>query len=496
MSRTKLDRLCATLILILLAAPSAIADKPSAGRPRLVCTAIKQTAELMANDRLDDAAQVANGSVARFPKSWLAHLNLSYIAWRQGNVVQALDEARAALDLEPQNPATSINLANMQEALGSCSDALTIYNALTKRDPSDLSAALGVARCELRLGQVDEGKAELNKLVSEPSKPYQWYYQISEIYQQANDAPAASNAADKAVAAAVTADEKQRAEMQLYISLLNAGDLTRAASLKDRLLRSSIHKNEEFFVLTTRLCATAEQATELVDIAAANLHDNEDADAFFRIAQILQDKAREAPAAVRNSWLSPAATACAQALKLAPEQVRANVALSAIYDRRGEKSESLAELQKAQNADPNDPFLNHLALVTGSPSFAEVRFLVKGLDCGCRLSRIVSTLRNLPGVLFSSPSSDNEYEMCVIIDPQVTSARAVIDECKSKAFATLPTKEPVKAEYELRSERPIGTRADAICLVQKHLYRNPIEFLHFFKDVAPPTPAQIISAVP
>jgi tetratricopeptide (TPR) repeat protein len=429
------------------------------------------------------------------PNSWLSHANLSYLAWKQGDVVRALDEGHLAIDLAPRNRVALMNLATIQEALDSCTDALTIYESIQKLDPENLDSALGAARCEIRSGQMEKGLARLKELSAQSDKRFDWYYKIGDTYLQAGQAGAALTTTDKALAIAIGEAQKSRAEAQLYMALLQTGDFERAALLKERVLQSAEPKNEELYVLSAQLVSTPEEARALFDSAVRDLKDYSDSDAFFRLSRLFTEHSTAAPNAVRDHWLAVAISSIERAIELAPEQFQFHLALAGLQDRLGQREKMIAEVQNAYRSNQYDSFINFLRTSTAG-SLTNVHFKVHGMTCGCHVNRVSGTFRNVAGVAFVNPSTLKEYEITIFIDPAVAKLDDVFRECKGHAFDTLPpSKDPrPNLSFEVLSQQSLSTVGDAISAAQLELYRRPLEFKHYFRDVTPAPPSTSVAS--
>jgi putative PEP-CTERM system TPR-repeat lipoprotein len=104
---------------------------------------------LVANElraqRFDKAAEVAVSLIKRDAKNPVYHTLLGIVRAAQKDYPGAESEFRAALEINPDLPATTGNLAQIYTATGRVDEARNLYNELLAKNPNEVSALLGLA---------------------------------------------------------------------------------------------------------------------------------------------------------------------------------------------------------------------------------------------------------------------------------------------------------------------------------------------------------------
>lgn len=85
---------------------------------------------------LAHAQEALNRAIAIAPRSWAAYRDLAQVKLAGNDANGAIEEYRVALQLAPTEPRLVTELASLYEKLGRVDDAIGLYEALLKEDPS------------------------------------------------------------------------------------------------------------------------------------------------------------------------------------------------------------------------------------------------------------------------------------------------------------------------------------------------------------------------
>ena len=138
-------------------------------------------------------------TIARNPRSWMAYTNLSVVHLEKGEIDEAINNSRKALELYPDYAEAHYNLGNallkkgeIDEALAQCQEAV----ALTPNDP-DSHLALGNAL--LAKNHVDEAMEHYSRALELYPDDSTAHYSLGKALLQKGDLSAARSHSEKAV---------------------------------------------------------------------------------------------------------------------------------------------------------------------------------------------------------------------------------------------------------------------------------------------------------
>jgi tetratricopeptide (TPR) repeat protein len=114
--------------------------------------------------RLRDVVRFASCWKSRDPQNWQPFFYCGR-AFEQHNAhEQSVKEYRAALSLNPDCAQVSLSLATLLATVGRFQEALDLYQARLKDEPTDTGAVLGIAYCQRALGGGEAALAALDRL--------------------------------------------------------------------------------------------------------------------------------------------------------------------------------------------------------------------------------------------------------------------------------------------------------------------------------------------
>jgi tetratricopeptide (TPR) repeat protein len=122
---------------------------------------------------LDGALEQATAAVALEPTSAVAHETLGFVRLARGEEALAVEAYVEATRLDPGNRALLVNLARLRASLGEAEAAAATWARIIELDPSDPSSFVALADIHLDLGALDEAEAALREAetVGSPNAP-------------------------------------------------------------------------------------------------------------------------------------------------------------------------------------------------------------------------------------------------------------------------------------------------------------------------------------
>lgn len=478
-----------------------------------------EAVSLFKNGRLNDAMILAQKAVEQSPQDWKTHAVLSFLSWKQGDVVLALQEAEKASQLDPHNQKLLENLAEMNEILGDFATAASVYKQMLSVSNTSI-AGLGLARCNAKMpGKKIEALGTLAKMASSQRKDSAWYMQIADTYLQLGEAKLASETAAKAMRFAKTLEQKRQSSSLLLLARLKSNQVQESDSLADLVFYKCDSKSPELYVLAAQKLLDqkdVQKARQILHSAKESLTSREDADCFFRIGRIFQEKASSCSLGDQkyDCWVKLSADAYAQASRMEPEQGRYHLALACASARLGELAHFVDELEKAKSLDSFDslaPFLlskfpSQELLKTNSlqqMNLTKVTFKLKGVNCSCHLSKVERTLSTQRSVAFAcikrpeyngnpfnseSENKAQEYEGTLFIDNPSANLAEIFSQC-SREFSPQPNSKSL-FEFELVESVPLNQIEEAVRIALNAKYPDPDKFIDQIRVIEPTIPIE------
>ncbi len=112
-----------------------------------------------------DSASLWRGTVARSPRSWLAHSNLGRVELESGDPEAARAEFATALALQPDSAEVRANLGHALEMLGRPGEARAQYEAAVAASPRFAGAHYDLGRALLQAGRPGAAQGELAEAI-------------------------------------------------------------------------------------------------------------------------------------------------------------------------------------------------------------------------------------------------------------------------------------------------------------------------------------------
>ena len=476
----------------------------------------RQFLSLVQEGKLPEAIALEKEASKKRTKDWLPHAALAYCAWRQGDILTAIPEGKTAVRLAPSNLMALTNLAKMEESLDNCIAAIPLYKRIEKLAPTDWQPKLGLARCYLKLEKEQDALTLLSKMAAQKNTCFDWHFELADTYLRSASPALAAEAATTALSLATTPEQNSRAKIQLMMALLRAKQSDRARELMTDVFKDGQPRDYELFVRAAAALVPATSpaaATILMNSARQNLLQSEDADGFYRLGRIFEDKATFVAYDKDKfaAWMRHAEAAYSGALTLDSMQARYHLALAGTLQELGKSDDARAELAKAQALDSFDslaPFL--LAQLTAPKveasstaadsranrqskqmNLTTVRFTMTGLDCTCHIAKVEAALTKVNGVAFAGVSRALPHNGVLLVDKSATPLAEVFSACL-KSFEAGPTlKTPVSFAFAVTSQHPLTRAQDAVRIAQNTRYGEIVQFYNQFKAVEPVVPVTL-----
>ncbi len=121
--------------------------------------------------RQNEAAPPARRAAELLPTSFEVFNNLGNILRQSGDIDGAEDAYRRAIHLRPDAPDPQVNLAMLLEEVNRVEDSMTVLGAVPPSLAGDPRFAVFTARCERRLGRLDDAELRLEELTLDHLPP-------------------------------------------------------------------------------------------------------------------------------------------------------------------------------------------------------------------------------------------------------------------------------------------------------------------------------------
>ena len=115
------------------------------------------------------------------------------------NYKQAKDFLHQALEIEPKNLGTIMNLGTAYKELGEFDESIKFYNKVLEIDPNHVNANYNIAVVFYKLGKATEAKKYLEKTVSIQSNYALAYYTLANVYSELREYNKAISSYKKAI---------------------------------------------------------------------------------------------------------------------------------------------------------------------------------------------------------------------------------------------------------------------------------------------------------
>ena len=440
----------------------------------------KDATALFARNKFQEAIELENQVIKSAPNYWLPHSALSIMEWRRNRYDVALKEAQAAARLAPENETVVLNYAQMSQQLGYYETSIPLFRKAIKVSASNWAPRIGLMQCLVSSARADEARAVLDQMSGKTDADFDWWYQLANSYSKLDKPKQAAAAAQKAFAAASSAEQKASAIASLFIDLIRANEIDRARSIEDDVFKGKPKDDEVYVRAAADLCSVTNplRGRNLISAAIDNCLPN--TEGYYRIGEVFEQKAdtHSGDSSYCEAWLDNAEVAYRAAIKGSPTNAKYYLALAAIFDRMGRTEEMVTMLTKAKVLDSSDalaPYLvsrvklanNDLAgrlreKLTGAAekpyqlNLAKTDFQVDNLHCNCRLTALQVQIKQQIGIKFVAITNrEKPFKGTLLVDQSFGT---------NKAFETIEKREAVR--LEVVSSEPIHTVSEAIKIWQ------------------------------
>jgi tetratricopeptide (TPR) repeat protein len=191
----------------------------------------------------------------------LAHQNLAIKYAQQGLYGKAIDEAKQALNLDPNSFIHQFNLAELLMAKGDVEEALTYYDGALKLNPHSIKALIGKSNCLCQIGDPLEALAvlEQNPLVN---KDEHLQLQLSKTYLMLDDLDKAETVIQKLL----TKKPSYEAKLMMAEIAFQRRNLPKAILISDELLKDDPSKSGAYLLLSKCVVVTRSGLLNAVDL--------------------------------------------------------------------------------------------------------------------------------------------------------------------------------------------------------------------------------------
>lgn len=440
----------------------------------------KKAAALFAANKFQEAIDLENQAVKTSPTYWLPHSALSIFEWQRNQFDVAVKEAQEAAKLAPDSELANLNYAQMNQQLGYYDTAIPAFKKTIKVAPNSWSPRIGLSQSLIASARAADALEVLNQMSNVDAGDFNWWHKLSISFSQMDKPKQAADAAEKAVAAATSVEQKSQAGILLLVELIRANEIERARAIEEDVLKSK-PKNDQVYVKSlSALCAPTDPGCgkKLLNLAIENGLSS--SDGYYKLGGVLEQKAVAAAndSTTSNAWLDLAESAYRQAIKAAPAEAKFHLALAGVFDKKGKIDEMVAALSQAKNFDSTDVLASYLVScvkaanndlagrlrekLVGAPekpyqlNLAKTEFSVENLQCLCKLNVLEYELKRQSGIECASITHREKPIKGVLLVDQSFGTKQAFADVEKKQSVTL----------QVTSSEPISTVNEAIKFAQ------------------------------
>ncbi len=128
-----------------------------------------------------DSETLWRTTIARAPRTGIAHGNLAALLNRRGAYDEALAHSRTALEILPGNRVAHITLARASAGLGDFATAEAHYEEALRIRPDDPGPMISLAGVKLELGKLDAAEALCRRLVEREPENATWHFSLGTV---------------------------------------------------------------------------------------------------------------------------------------------------------------------------------------------------------------------------------------------------------------------------------------------------------------------------
>ncbi|MBS1955968.1 MAG: tetratricopeptide repeat protein [Cyanobacteria bacterium SZAS-4] len=440
----------------------------------------KKAVTLFDANKFEEAIDLENQAIKKSPTYWLPHSALSIFEWQRNQFDVAVKEAQEAAKLAPDNELANLNYAQMNQQMGYYDTAIPAFKKAIKVAPNSSAPRIGLSQSLIASARAAEALEVLNEMSKAESGDFNWWHKLSISFAQMHKPKQAADAAEKAVAAASTAEQKSQSGILQLVELIRANEIDRARAIEDDVLRSKPKDDQVYVKSLSALCAATDPACgkNLLNLAIENGLSS--SDGYYKLGAVLEQKSETATidSNTRAAWLDLAELAYRQAVKAAPSEAKFYLALAGIFDRKGKTDEMVAELLKAKSFDNTDVLASYLVSrvktadndlagrlrekLVGAPekpyqlNLAKAEFSVENLQCLCKLNVLEYELKKQSGIECAAITHREKPIKGVLLVDQSFGTK--------EAFANVGKKQSVT--LQVVSSEPVSTVNEAIKFAQ------------------------------
>jgi tetratricopeptide (TPR) repeat protein len=440
----------------------------------------KQAIELFEKNENHQAIDLERKAVKQHKNKGLPHAFLSYFLFEDAKFPEALSEGKRAARVMPRSEFVWVNLGIMQQTMGDHKSAVASFAQAREVNPSDWKAWIGQAKSLMLLGRSDESILILQEMLSRKSADFDWQYQLGQALLYFDKPALARITANEAVKLANTPGQKSAALLQRFLTYIRNNDIKHADGLMHQVFAENKPIDAQIYVEAALMlhALKPEAADEILNAAMLTLSKSDDSGTFFRLAQIFDDKASLVfyDRTKYSAWLKNTELAYRQAIKLNAVPSIAELGLASVLAEQGQTEELIEELSKANTADVQDQLPGYLLsklkpvqvtstnqhsnlsangrAQSGHVELTKAQLAVNGLTCACRRSIIVSSFKQIRGLVLTTIPPRFPYVATILVDESMIPLSDVMVQIVHRPLPELT--------YKLISASPIREIGEAL----------------------------------
>lgn len=353
-----------------------------------------------------------------------------------------------------------IALGIEEQSKGEQVKAISYFEKARQAAPNDWRAALAQSQSLLIMDRSVESIALLQKISAQNSDSFERDYKLGQAFLFLKRPDLAETMSAAALELAKTPEEKSKGLLQLYIGKIRNNDLHAAHEILKRVLTECHSCDEEVYISAAKISSVLNpsEATEILEIAGANLEKSESSGTFFQLGQIFDEKARLVAydSTKYGAWLKNSDSAYRQALKLNPNPPVFHLALAAVAARARSTDQMIEELSQAHKLDVQDQLPGYLLSklkpiqtasteLTSNPTPTDVHLTqatltVNGLTCNCKRPMIINSFKHIRGLILTTISPKFPYVATILVDESIIPLTDVLSQIEHKPLPELSYK--------------------------------------------------------
>jgi tetratricopeptide (TPR) repeat protein len=208
--------------------------------------------------RLPEAIQLTRALLRIHPDDPRLWMDLANVSQAAGDERQAVEALAAYVRLQSQDAPARQRLAQMLSSTGSLDAAIDQYQRLLADDPAGWRAAAALGLLYEARGELEQARTHyLHALEMGPEPEAELLLRLARLHRWTSQPRAAVNWYERYLDTATDTDDRQRAESELALSLLDAGQPERSLERLEAMARAGTLDAQAWLTAARAAAATS-----------------------------------------------------------------------------------------------------------------------------------------------------------------------------------------------------------------------------------------------